>query len=303
MNANATLPEGRFVCCVLLLLAALCFVPRAQAQDAASLGARQTALREALASNAFGRPLVLESMLSDNGLKGDVYAVVGRPFGLVSPALQGMNHWCDILIVHINVKNCQARGSGADSVLSLAVGRKFDQPLADAYRVDFAYRVGASQPEYLQVLLKADSGPLGTRDYRLVIEVIPRDATSSFVHLSYSYAYGMAARLAMQGYLSTIGHDKVGFSITGHEADGAPIFIGSVRGVVERNTMRYYLAIEAYLGANHLPPAQRAERQLLDWYTAVERYPRQLHELEREQYLTMKRRELLRQRALAGKVS
>lgn len=303
MIANATPSAWRFGFGILWLLAALCFLPRAQAQDSAAMNARQVALREALASNAFGRPLVLESTQSDNGLKGDIHAVVGQPFGIVSPALQGMDNWCDILIVHLNVKNCVARGSGANSVLRLAVGRKFDQPLADTYRVDFAYRVGASQPDYLQVLLEADTGPLGTRDYRIVIELVPRDATSSFVHMSYSYAYGIAARLAMQAYLATIGQDKVGFSITGRAADGAPIFIDGVRGVVERNTMRYYLAIEAYLGAIHLPQAQRAERRLRDWFTAIERYPRQLHELERDEYMSTKRRELAQQRVMASKAN
>ena len=301
MNASTMHPKGRFAFGMWLLLAALCFQPRAQAQDAASMNARQTALREALASNAFGRPLVLESTQSDNGLKGEVHAVVGQPFGVVRPALQGMDHWCDILILHLNVKNCLARGSGVDSMLRLAVGRKFDQPLADAYRVDFAYRVVASQSDYLKVLLEADAGPLGTRDYRIVVEAVPRDARTSFVRMSYAYAYGMAARLAMQGYLATIGPDKVGFSITGREADGAPILVGNVRGAVERNTMRYYLAIEVYLGALHLPPAEQAERRLHDWFTAIERHPRQLHDLEREQYLSMKRRELTRQRTLAGK--
>ena len=73
------------------------------------------------------------------------------------------------------------------------------------------------------------------------------------MHLSYSYDYGVAARVAMQGYLATIGRDKVGFSVVGTQADGQPVYIGGTRGVVERNTMRYYLAIEAYLGALSLP--------------------------------------------------
>lgn len=47
--------------------------------------------------------------------------------------------------------------------------------------------------------------------------------------------------------------------------------------MIERNTMRYYLAIEAYLGAYTLPAAEQPERRLRDWFAAVERYPRQLH--------------------------
>jgi hypothetical protein len=65
--------------------------------------------------------------------------------------------------------------------------------------------------------------------------------------------------------------------------------------VVERNTMRYYLAIEAYLGALSAPPRARLEKRLHDWFAASERYPRQLHEMKRNDYLDMKRREYQRQ--------
>ena len=58
-----------------------------QAQDAASLKARHTALREQLASNQFQRPLYLESTNNSGDLKGDVYAVVNQPFSTVGPAL------------------------------------------------------------------------------------------------------------------------------------------------------------------------------------------------------------------------
>ena len=63
--------------------------------------------------------------------------------------------------------------------------------------------------------------------------------------------------------------------------------------------MRYYLAIEAYLGALSAPTADQTEKRLRDWFDAVERYPKQLHELERNEYLDMKRREVQRQQASA----
>jgi hypothetical protein len=274
------------------LAAAVAVIPIAHAQDAATLRARQAALFIELATSPFQRPLVIESTEANGALKGDVYAVVAHPYSVVGPALQGMDHWCDIMILHLNVKDCRARVAGAESTLTLAIGRRFDQPAKDAYRVDFVYRVAASTPEYLEVLLNADAGPLGTSNYRIVLEAIPIDATSSFVHMSYSYAYGMMAQLAMQGYLATIGRNKVGFSIVERNPDGTPVYMGNVRGVVERNTMRYYLAIEAYLGAYALPAAEQPEKRLSDWFAAIERYPRQLHELEREEYMSMKRREL-----------
>ena len=289
-------PKGRWQA-MAAGLALAAFVPHAYTQDAPTLRARHAALKGALADNPFKRPLVLESVQNEGNLKGDVYSVVAQPYDAVARSLQGMAHWCDMLIVHLNVKHCQPQGSGANSVLTLAVGRKFDQPLGDAYKVAFAYRVAASSPDYLRVQLVAEEGPLGTKDYRILVEATPIDAKSSFVHMSYSYGYGMAAGMALQAYLVTAGRSKVGFSITGTDASGGPVYVGNVRGVVERNTMRYFLAIETYLNTSAVPAAQRDEQRLQDWFTAIERYPLQLHELERDEYINMKRRELAAQRA------
>jgi hypothetical protein len=208
-----------------------------------------------------------------------------------------MDHWCDILMAHLNVKDCVAHGSGARSVLSVALGRRFDQSLADAFRLDFTYRVAASTPAYLELLLTAGAGPIGTKDYRIVLEATPVDARTTFIHMAFSYAYGPAAELAMRGYLATTGRNKVGFTIVDRDAQGAPVYLGDVRGVIERNTMRYYLAIEGYLAASELPAAEQPERRLQNWFSAVERYPRQLHEMERGEYLSMKHRELARRQA------
>ncbi len=285
----------------------------ALAQDAASLKARHAALREPLARNAFQRPLVLESSEPAGGLKGDIYAQIEQPFAVAGPALRSVERWCDILILHLNVKRCHATKAGtvppgtdnatdsakpadkaASDMLALSIGRKFDQPAAEAYRFDFAFKVVAATPEYLQLALTADDGPLGTSNYRIGLEVVALDAKRSFLHMSYAYAYGTAARLAMQGYLATLGREKVGFSIVGRGPDGLPRYIGGTRGVIERNTMRYYLAVEAYLGALSLPLPRQLDKRLNDWHSGVERYPMQLHELERAAYLELKRVEVQR---------
>jgi hypothetical protein len=99
----------------------------------------------------------------------------------------------------------------------------------------------------------------------------------------------------MQAYLGTVGRNKVGFTAVGNESGGRRQSVGGMRGVVERNTMRYYLAIEAYLGALGTPAKSRMEKSLGDWFAATERYPRQLHEMERGEYLDMKRKEYSRQ--------
>jgi hypothetical protein len=116
--------------------------------------------------------------------------------------------------------------------------------------------------------------------------------------MGYSFNYGGSGRLAMRIYLSTIGSDKVGFTTTrAPQAGEAPDYIRGLRGLVERNTMRYYLAIDAYLHALPAAPAEQLERRLKGWFDATEKYPRQLRELDREEYLTMKRGEYRRQQS------
>ena len=225
MNSLSSAPAPRSRGCrplaLLALATALLAAMPAGAQDAASLKGRHEALRATLARNAFQRPLVLESRERENGLQGDIYARIEMPMTAVAPALTGIDHWCEILMLHLNVKQCRAGDSKAGDALQLVIGQKHDQALDQAYRVEFAYRVLASTPDYLQVQLTADEGPLGTHDYRIVLEVAALDARRSFLHLSYAYGVGMMARVAMQGYLATIGRDKVGFSIVGRKADGS----------------------------------------------------------------------------------
>lgn len=99
----------------------------------------------------------------------------------------------------------------------------------------------------------------------------------------------------MKTYPATIGSDKVGFSSTPDPSTGETQYIGGVRGLVERNTMRYYLAIDAYLGALSSPPNARLDKRLTDWFDATEQYPRQLHEVSRADYMQMKHDEYQRQ--------
>src|SRR5258706_2327110 len=249
---------------------------------------KQAALSEQLAHNAFERPLHLEPTQSSGGLKGDVYAIVEHPFATLDAAFKGADVWCEILILHLNVKYCRASGGPPATALAVSIGKKHDQPLADAYRVNFEYQLESSLPDYLKLMLSAKEGPLGTNNYRIVVEATPLDERRSMLHMSYAYGYGFAARVAMQGYLATVGSGKVGFSVVGKTSDGQPVYIDNVRGVVERNTMRYYLAIDTYLASLALPPEERQERRLHDWFAATERYARQLHEVEQDDYLAMK---------------
>jgi hypothetical protein len=196
-----------------------------------------------------------------------------------------------VLILPYNTKHCHATGSGDSTQLTVRIGRKADQAPQDANPITFGYHVQAQNGDYVRVLLDAPDGPLGTRDYRIVFEATPIDGKHTFVHLGYSYGFGAMARFAMQAYLSTAGAHKVGFTVTGTDSDGKPVYVKGMLGATERNTMRYFLAVDAYLGSLSVAEPQRLEKRLNDWYAASGSYPRQLAEMDKSEYLEMKRRE------------
>jgi len=271
----------------------------ADENSAAALRAKYGVLRDQLSHNQFQRPLHLDSSEATGSITGDIHALINSPFATLGAALSSADNWCDIMLLHLNTKYCRVSTVNRRDILNVSIGKKYDQPLDDAHRVAFAYRVAAQTPAYLRVQLSADEGPLSTRDYRIVLEAVPLENGRTFIRLSYSYAYGLVGRLAMRTYLRTIGGHKVGFTVVGKQSGGQPVHVGGMRGLVERNTMRYYLAIEAFLGALSVPPQARFEKRLRDWFAAIERYPRQLHEMELGEYLDMKRKEYLRQQAAA----
>jgi len=275
---------------------ALAAVP--DTQSASLLQAKYASLGERLRYNPFRRALSLDSSESPNDLKGDIYALVDYPFATVSAALDGPDNWCDVLILHVNTKHCHATTDQTRTALTVHIGKKIPQSLEEAYPIEFSYRGAAATANYLEIQLNAQEGPLSTRNYRIRLRAVPVDNGRTFLHLTYSYDYGMAGRLAMKTYLATIGSDKVGFTQTGKQSSGQTEYIGGMRGVVERNTMRYYLAIEAHLGAWATPPSMQFQKRLHSWFTATEQYPRQLREVSRTAYMDMKRSEYLRQQAL-----
>ncbi|MEO8104123.1 MAG: hypothetical protein ABI790_16515 [Betaproteobacteria bacterium] len=303
-------PRGAVVPYVFLMLAALLLwlatgltpaaaaVPGgdgAEGGPAGALRAQHLVMRDQLASNPFRRPLVMTSSQTSDAVKGDIHAVVPFPFETVRQALGAPQGWCEILNLHLNTKYCKTRQDAQATALLMNVGKKVDQPLGDSYRLAFAWQLTDQTADYLRVLLTAADGPLSTRDYRIALEAVPLPDGTTFLHLSYAYGYGMTGKIAMLAYFNTVGRVKVGFTVTGRDADGQPAYIDGMRGLVERNTMRYYIAIDAFLGALAVPQNVRFEKRINDWFTASERYPRQLHEMEQADYLDMKRKEYRRQ--------
>ncbi len=271
------------------VVAALSALPALAADEhsAAALQARYEQLAPELARSAFQKPLKLSSSEVGNQLQGSIDAVLPQPFARAREHLQQPAALCEILMLQINTKQCIVNGRA----LAVRIGRKYDQPAEDAYAVGFVVQPETTTTDYLNVRLSAEAGPFSTRNYRIQLQAIPLEGgNKTFLSLHYSYGIGLAAKLAMQGYLATVGASKVGFT-----RDGNSGYIGGMRGAVERNTMRYYLAIDAYLASLAAPPAQQRTQRLETWFASTEKYARQLHEIERDEYLAMKQNEYQRQ--------
>src|SRR5947209_4791955 len=153
------------------------------AGSAAALRAQYAQLRPRLESNAFGAPVHLVSREASKLLQGEVYGVVNHPFQEVDAGLADARQWCEILILPFNTKNCTSAGDR----LSLYVGKKALEPIERAYRLDFRFVPVARAQDYLERSLRADEGPLGTRNYAITLEAAPLDEGRTFIHLSYSY--------------------------------------------------------------------------------------------------------------------
>ncbi len=280
-------------CVLLLALAGVAALAPAAAREPASARALLATYQQMsgqLERSSFGRQLLLDSAEMPDGLQGDVYAVVDHPLAQVSAALKGSGHWCELLSLHVNNRRCRvSKGAQGGETLTLYVVRRYDDPVEQAFELPFAYRLASATHEHLALELAAATGPLGTSNYRVALEAVALGERKTFLHLRYSYDHNKMARLATQAYLATFASDKVGFTVVGKGPNGESSYIGGLRGLVERNAMRYFLSLDAYLAGAAGPAPERFERRLAHWFASTEKYPRQLHEINLATYLELKR--------------
>jgi len=68
---------------------------------------------------------------------------------------------------------------------SLSVVSVLPEPVAGAFPVVFSWKATQRRADFLQFNLSADSGPLSTCDYRIMLEVITLNNRATFIHLSF----------------------------------------------------------------------------------------------------------------------
>lgn len=268
----------------------------AQAAEPLSSGgkallAKYQAIKTDLEKNQYGVPLYLETKEERSSLHVDLYGILDYPFENIRESLQSPANWCDINFLHTNVKACTFRKVSGQWLLTLYSGRKYYQAPEDAHKLDFNFRISALQQEYLDLALTAEKGPLFTTDHRIRFEAATLDKGRTVIHFSYNYSYGALARAAMKTYYETIGRGKKGFTVVSTGKKGDPVYIGGVRGSEERNAVRYYLAIQTYMDTLTIPISRRFEKQISHWYDLTKRFPLQLYEMDKTEYLANKRLE------------
>jgi len=280
---------------VMAVTAALWAAPAhpAQTPAPAELRVKFEQLEAAHSPDTLKAGLHIISVERPDMLQGDVYALLDHPYAKVSAELTRPEAWCDIMLLHVNIKACAVIPGGDGTRLSVNIGMKEEQTLDNTQRAVFDYRNATVRADLAVIRLQADEGPMGTRDYRIALAITPVGTRATLMHMRYTYAYAFAGKLAMKTYLATAGANKVGFT-TESDASGTPSYVRGVRGAVERNTMRYFLAVEAYLAALQTPADARLEQRLNLWFDGTERYSRQLRELNRDVYLKAKRSEYRR---------
>jgi hypothetical protein len=262
--------------------------------SATALHAKRLELQPQLQASSFGEQLVLSSRELPNRLEGDVHAEVAHPFADLGSAFRTPAGICELLFLHLNVRSCTPSGGANSEGVALVVGPKRAGGPGMQYRMSYAMRAEVADAAYLRVTLSAPEGPLSTTDYRMVFEAVPIDGSRSFVHFGYAYGYGTLAKMAMGAYLGTLGRDKIGFTAEGKDADGRVIYVRGERAAVERNVMRYYLALLAHSSVRAGTREEQMQARLRAWFALTERYAPQLHEYDLAEYLKEKRDDLAR---------
>jgi hypothetical protein len=267
----SSLPQtARFLATALLILPVLA----AASPQVDRLLAKHQALAPQLADNVFGVPIVIEANGDNGRMAGNVYGILEQPFAEAQKALAQAPNWCEITPLHFNVKVCTWEKLNGDYQLTLYSGRKFYEEPDATHVFSYRYHSSCDDSTYCEVKLTAEDGPMDTGNYLFQVELVPLDG-KTFLHFHYSYDYGFLTRTAMFGYFTTLGINKVGFTVVGKEDNDEPKYVGGVEGVMERNAMRYYLALQAYLDSNKGDKTQRFEKRIKRWFDLTERYPRQ----------------------------
>lgn len=235
-------------------------------------------------------PLEIRSERSDGALRARIGGTIDRPLDTVAAVLAEPVHWCQFVPIDPTVRSCTWREVSEDAaVLTLFGGSEKTLMPDTAFELPYHFEVLLRSADALEVLMHADEGPSGTRDYRMRLRATRAGADRTRLEAITSFAMSPALETLMKSYLETLGRDKMGFSVVGRDGAGKPRYVRGVQGLIERGAMRHYLALRAYLDSLDVAPDERFEASLERWWELSQVHP-QLEEASRAEYLAKQRR-------------
>lgn len=276
-----TLPHHPGIALLLLLLTTV-------AWGDVSLQERYHALKSGAGPILPGTTISISSTEQGERLSAEVSGLLHTPYATVATTLAELQNWCQFMPLHFNIKACTYRTQEGEQRLTLYSGRKYYQSPEDSYTMTYRFETLQHDAMQLSLRLSAEHGPLGTSDYLIEVDAL-RVEEGTMIHIHSAYRPSFFSSLLSSGYLATLGRDKVGFSRV--ELGGESHPVQGLRGVLERNVMRYHFAIQAFLDSQSLPEKERHQAVLASWFRQNNSYPQQLHEMSESEYQEIKRKE------------
>lgn len=247
-------------------------------------------LRELQQRTPFAIPIRMHSEERKDEVHAEVQAILENPFDAVKAALTSPETWCQIAPLNVTIKACVYQPPPHETPLTFYLGPKQYRAPEDALAQPYQFSVQTRSPGTAAISLSAKNGLYGTTAHLMELELASVGGRAVMT-LHTSYVQSAASQLAMAIYLATFGRNKVGFTRESSRPGVEGEYVKGLRGMVERNVVRYYLALEAFLDTQSVPAPHRFEARLNMAYELMERYPLQLHDLEKAEYLDVKRRE------------
>ena len=277
-------------CCLIAIL--ICGTAFAQdVPSYADIEENRYALIEWLATDQSGVEFYTKSVPFEGGAETSIALIVDAiDIKEASANLNGPEAWCELLFLHFNVKACVYGNSKDGQWIKLYMGRKFYQNPKGGKQIELEFNSGTSDGGVSWVTLTADEGPFNTSDYYIGLFAIEAK-NGIYIQIRSSQKAGGAATSAMDLYFSTLGKNKVGFSVVGTDRYGKPKFSGGAQAALERNVVRYLLAARTYMQTRTETGFDGMRTRTRLWYDATENYAEQLHEVERDDYLRDKEKE------------
>jgi hypothetical protein len=249
-----------------------------------------------------GLPVHARVSVAENVVQSEILAVFAHRHPQLTALLENGRGWCEIVVLHPNVKACTHEPAGGHQRVVIYTGTKHYQParLSRAHHHDL--RIERREPGYLMARLLPAPDKLADGAEPVVIEAVDIDGERTGLRVQYRQRLNAWTRLASATYFATFGRDKVGFSRRGADGGANTAYVDGLVGAIERNIVRYFLAMETHLAVGGGDSPEKHEQRLAHWFASTERHARQLHELDWEEYLDIKRRELAQSAALQRKI-